>query len=297
VSLSTPVGFFIFNRPDLTERVFAAIARARPRKLFIVADGPRSQADDESCVEVRRIATQVDWECECKTLFSSTNLGCGPRIASGIDWIFSEVEECIFLEDDTFPCPSFFSFCSAMLDRYRDDQRILHVNGDNSANENRTPDSYYFSKYAHTWGWASWRRAWRHYDYRMPDWPEFESAGLLAQVCEDADEEAYWREIFEQMHADPAVIGTWDYQWVYAVWTQSGMVVAPNRNLISNIGFGRADASHTTAEDPRANLPTSDLGELRHPHFVVRHREADRHSFDVIFGGRELREADGARSG
>lgn len=289
MSLTTPIGFMIFNRPDLTERVFAAIARAQPSQLFVVADGPRSHADREACQRARQIATRVDWKCDVRMNFADRNLGCGPRIASGIEWIFSEVEECIFLEDDTLPSDSFFSFCAELLERFREDRRVMHINGDNSANEDRTSDSYYFSKYVHTWGWASWRRAWQYYDYSMTRWPEFAKQGLMRQACDDTHEERYWTEIFEQMHIDPGAIGTWDYQWVYAVWAQGGLAVEPTKNLVSNLGFARSDAAHTTAPDARANLPTADIWQVRHPEFMVRHREADRHSFDRIFGGSELR--------
>jgi hypothetical protein len=289
VSLSTAVGFLIFNRPDLTERVFRAIAEAKPRQLFVIADGPRSSEDIMKCEAARAIATRVHWDCEVRTNFSAVNLGCGLREATGFDWVFSQVDEAIFLEDDTLPAASFFSFCEKMLERYRFDNRIMHINGDNSANEDRSEDSYYFSKYVHGWGWASWRRAWAHYDYRMTRWPAFKKAGLMKLVCEDPYEQAYWEGIFEQMYADPKVIDTWDYQWIYAIWSQSGLAIAPNKNLISNIGFGRPDAAHTTADDPRSQLPVSDIWHVKHPSFLVRHRDADRHSFDIIFGGSEMR--------
>jgi hypothetical protein len=293
MSLSTPVAFMIYKRPDLTERVFAMIADARPRQLFVVADGPRGADEKAACDAARLIISKVDWDCEIRTDFSEVNLGCGQRVASGIDWVFSHVERAIFLEDDTLPAPSFFKFCEEMLSRYQDDERVMHINGDNSVNWDRTRDAYYFSKYVHSWGWASWRRAWKHYDRHMKNWPTFSQAGLLEQVCEDRFEHQYWKEIFDQMHADPKVIDTWDYQWVYAVWTQGGLVVAPTKNLISNIGFARADSTHTSAHDPRAALPVTDIWDIKHPEFVVRHREADRHSFDVIFGGAEMRRAAG----
>ncbi len=292
MSLSTPVGFIIFNRPDLTEKVFAAIAQAKPQKLFVIADGPRFPEEVEKCKQTRAIINKVNWDCEVLTNFSDTNLGCGRREASGFDWVFSQVEEAIFLEDDTLPAPSFFSFCEAMLERYRHDQRIMHINGDNSVNQDRTSDSYYFSKYMHGWGWASWQRAWQPYDYYMKTWPEFKQAGLLKQVCEDPYEQKYWTAIFEQMYQDPQVIDTWDYQWTYTCWSQGGLTIAPNKNLISNLGFNRPDAAHTVGDDPRSQLSTTDIWEIKHPSFLVRHGEADRHTFDYAFGGQEMREQD-----
>lgn len=292
MSLLTPVGFLIFNRPDLTEIVFEAIALAKPKKLFVIADGPRFPEEAEKCLSARGVIEKVDWDCDVFTDFSDTNLGCGRREASGFDWVFSQVEEAIFLEDDTLPNPSFFNFCQILLERYRDDERIMHINGDNSINPNRNDYSYYFSKYMHGWGWASWRRAWQHYDYHMKTWPEFKKAGLLEFVCDDQYEQRFWRGIFDQMYEDPQVIDTWDYQWMYTCWSQNGLVIAPNTNLISNLGFNRADAAHTTGESSRSSLPTTDIGDVRNPPFVVKHQEADNYTFDYIFGGKDMKEQD-----
>lgn len=292
MSLSTPVGFLIFNRPDLTEIVFEAIAKAQPKKLFVIADGPRSPEEAEKCEKARLVIERVDWDCEVLTNFSEKNLGCGRREASGFDWVFSQVEEAIFLEDDTLPAPSFFNFCQTLLERYRHDERIMHINGDNSLSQKRNEHSYYFSKYMHGWGWASWRRAWQHYDYNMKTWPEFKRAGLLELVCDDPYEQRYWTNIFDQMYEDPQVIDTWDYQWIYACWSQNGLAIAPNGNLISNLGFNRADAAHTLGDDPRSGLATTDIWEISHPPFVVRHREADNYTFDYIFKGKEMKQMD-----
>jgi hypothetical protein len=294
MSFSTPVGFFIFNRPDLTEKVFSAIAQVKPKQLLVVADGPRPDRPGETkkCEQSRSIIQKIDWDCEVRTNFSDVNLGCGRREATGFDWVFSQVEEAIFLEDDTLPNPSFFSFCEAMLERYRHDDRIMHINGDNSVNQNRTSDSYYYSKYIHGWGWASWRRAWKHYDYHMKSWPKFKESGLLEQFFSDPYEQTYWVDIFDQMYIDPQVIDTWDYQWIYACWSQHGLAIAPNKNLISNIGFNRIDAAHTLGNDPRSQLPTENFEKIIHPAFIVRHCAADQHSFDYIFGGITMRYQD-----
>lgn len=294
MSFSTPVGFLIFNRPDLTQQVFSSIANIKPKQLFVIADGPRADrlGEAEKCEQAREIIEKVNWDCEVKTNFSEVNLGCGRREATGFDWVFSQVEEAIFLEDDTFPAPSFFTFCQSLLEYYRDDERVMHINGDNSVNQRRSQYSYYFSKYIHGWGWASWRRAWQHYDYSMKSWPDFKSKDFLQFICHDPYEQKYWTEMFDQMHADPQVIDTWDFQWQYACWSQNGLVVAPNENLISNLGFNRLDAAHTVGDSPRSNLPTGDLWELDHPPFIIQNQIADDHSFDYIFGGLEMREQD-----
>jgi hypothetical protein len=164
--LTTPVAFFIFNRPDTTEQVFSEIVRVKPHKLLVIADGPRSerQGEAEKCSQARSIIDRVNWDCEILTNFSEINLGCKVRVSSGIDWVFEHVEEAIILEDDCLPDPTFFRYCQVMLDHYRNDQRIGMISGDNFQNGiKRNMDSYYFSRYVHIWGWATWRNRWQNY--------------------------------------------------------------------------------------------------------------------------------------
>jgi hypothetical protein len=293
VTLSTPVAFLIFNRPDLTEIVFEAIAQAKPKKLFVIADGPRFPEEAEKCDKAKAVINRVDWDCEVLTDFSEENLGCGRREASGFDWVFSQVEEAIFLEDDTLPTPSFFSFCQVLLERYRDDERIMHISGNNlQLGQSRTEYSYYFSKYPFAWGWASWRRAWKNYDYYMKSWPEFKEAKMMEWIFEDPYEKRYWTNIFEQMYEDPQVIDTWDYQWYYTLYSQHGLVIVPDSNLVSNLGFDRPDATHPLPNSPLAELPTSDICKVIHPPFIVENREADAYIFDCLIGGKIMREGD-----
>ncbi len=292
MALSTPIAFLIFNRPDLTETVFQSIRRIQPQKLLVIADGPRNSDDAQQCDKTRAIIEQVDWDCEVLKNYSDVNLGCRDRVSSGIDWVFTQVEEAIILEDDCLPSDSFFSFCETMLDCYRDDQRIMMISGDNfQVYRDQLPAShaysYYFSKYVHVWGWATWRRAWEFYDVNMSSWPFFKDENLTNSISEDPVEILFWQDVFDRVAAGE--IDTWDYQWVYTCFHQSGMSIMPTVNLISNIGF-RADATHTLAESPWANLEVGDIDEIEHPLFTIRDRDADLYTFEKVFGGEGLRE-------
>jgi len=289
ISLSTPVVFLIFNRPDLTSVVFEEIARAKPKTLLIVADGPRNSEEAQKCLEARRVTDRVSWDCELFTNFADRNMGCKSRIASGLDWAFSIVEEAIVLEDDCLPAPSFFPFCEKLVDYYRLDDRIMHIGGVNfQIHRPKPPSTYYFSKYTHVWGWASWRRAWKHYDCEMTSWPEFKNSGMLNHLCEDPFELSHWSSICEQVYS--GAIDTWDYQWLYACWTQNALSIVPSSNLVSNIGF-RSDATHTHGASQTANLATEDIWQLRHPNVMVADRIADRSTFNNILGGNRMRDA------
>lgn len=293
--MRTAVAFLIFNRPTETARVFKEIARARPPKLLVVADGARADhpGEVEACRAARAaVLERVDWPCEVLTNFSETNLGCKTRISSGLDWVFSQVEEAVILEDDCLPHPSFFPFCDELLERYRRDERVMAISGDNfQRGRRRTPSSYYYSRYVHVWGWATWRRAWQHFDPSVERWARLRETSWLRDTLGDDKAVRYWRAIFDQVAAGSDSI--WDCQWLFACWAQNGLSVTPEINLVSNIGFG-ANATHTrSADENAANLPTGEMQfPLRHPPRVVRHREADdfesRHLFKCESARRSL---------
>jgi hypothetical protein len=240
-----PVIFIIFNQLDTTRQVFEAIRAAKPRKLLVIADGPREDrpGEVEKCAAVRTIVDEVDWDCEVHRNFSETNMGCRLRISSGITWAFELVDKAIILEHDCVPSASFFHYCADVLDRYESDERVMTVSGNNRLfGRTETADSYYFSRYPHYWGWATWRRAWAKYDPNMTHWPEIRDRRLFDQYFPTMIGRYFWESTFQ--HVYDGKIDTWDYQWVYTIWANSGLCVAPARNLVRNIGFG-ADATHT----------------------------------------------------
>jgi len=272
----TPVLFLIFNRPDTTRQVFDEIRKARPEQLYVAADGPRKDrsADYELCKKTREIIQQVDWDCKVFTCFRDENLGCKRSVSSAIDWFFSHVEEGIILEDDCVPDQSFFPFCQELLKRYRDDTRIMMISGNNfQFGKRRTDYSYYFSKYVHIWGWATWRRAWKYYDIDMKSWPEIKEGGWLKDILKDQKAVKFWEKIFENTHLGK--IDTWDYEWVFSCWIQNGLSILPNVNLVRNIGFD-GNATHTKGKNKQSDLPVSSIQvPLKNPEFIILDNDAD----------------------
>lgn len=285
-----PIAYIVFNRPRITAQTFAVLRGQRPSQLFIIADGPRlgHPTDVERCAEVRAIVEQVDWPCEVQYNFAESNLGCKRRVSTGLDWVFGQVEHAIVLEDDCLPHPEFFTFCETLLERYAEDERISVITGNNFQDGQQRGDaSYYFSKYNHVWGWATWRRAWQQYRGDLSFWPDWRtSADWLAKMPEPV-ERRYWKAIFDRVHADQ--IDSWGYPWTASVWRHGGLTATPNVNLVSNIGFG-PDSTHTASEkSPLSAMATGALGELVHPHLVVQDKAADRYVFDQTFDGRTQR--------
>lgn len=284
--LNTAVLFLVFNRPDVTVQVFDAIRQAKPLLFFVAADGPRADrfGEAERCAEVRRIATAVDWPCEVKTLFRDENMGCRRAVSSAIDWFFEQVEEGIILEEDCVPDPCYFRFAQELLNHYRDDKRVMAIAASHFHGSAHQPlYSYFFSRYNHCWGWASWRRAWQLYDRDMSLWPELRETDWLLSIGNgNRLFRGYWTEIFDRAYAGK--IDSWAYRWTFSCWAQNGLTILPARNLVKNIGFSE-DATHTKDNNSlESKLILESLDSpLVHPPCMVRDVMADKWSDFHVF--------------
>ncbi len=283
-NFDTPILFLIFNRPDCTQQVFERIRSIQPKRLFVAADGPRADriGEAELCREAREVIDRIDWDCEVKTLLRDSNLGCKRAVSTAINWFLENVEEGIILEDDCFPDPTFFKYCKELLLKYRYDQRITMISGDNWQYDlNPTNYSYYFSRATHNNGWATWRRAWQYYDINISHWPEIRDEGWLYSFCNDKKKVEFWTGFLNQVYQGK--IDAWSYQWSFACYLQGGLNIVPNVNLISNIGFGPT-ATHTKDWKSVANMKTEPiLFPLKHPSFMIRNKRVDDFREDSVF--------------
>ncbi len=244
--LTTPVTFIFFNRPDTTMQVISCIRAAKPKKLYLVSDGPRTSrsGEKEIVVQLRQtVERAIDWDCEVHRDYAEVNMGCHKRMRSGIFNTLAEEETTIIIEDDIIPLPCFFPYCEQLLERYRDDERIFYISGNNLLSGESVQDgSYVISRYPSIWGWATWRRAWEKYDESMVFWEKVKKEGCVRRYYGER-----FGELFEKQ-LECAYSGerdTWDYQWEATRMYYGGFGITPKYNLIDNIGFNREDATHT----------------------------------------------------
>ncbi len=216
----------------------------------------------------------MDWPCDLQVNFAEVNLGLKERVNSGLSWVFDQVDRAIIIEDDCVPDPSFFPYCEELLERYRDDERVMSISGDNfQLGGSVFPHSYYYSRFMHCWGWATWRRVWKLHDPSMPFWPELKQDGWLESFILDEGERGHWHRMFDAVYTGQ--VNTWDFQFCYTILRHHGLNILPAVNLVSNIGFG-ADATHTVQPSPFENLPAQALPfPLTHPPHMVRDFFAD----------------------
>ena len=278
--MPAPVTLLVYNRPELTRHALDGIRAYRPAHLFVVADGarPEDRRDEERCLEARRVIDLVDWPCDVTTAFATRHMGCAARVATGIGDALSRWPATIVIEDDCVAEPSFFRFAEELLERYAADERVFAVSGDNfQLSRPGRGASYSFSRFAHIWGWATWARAWRHYDPEMAAWQTLRESDWLEQRLDgDRDAARYWRRVFDRTVSGE--IDSWAYRWLFACWLHGGLTAVPEHNLVSNIGFA---SNRRTAF---GRLPTRPLEfPLRHPAAVERSIEADRLTQKWVF--------------
>ncbi len=264
MATNEPVLLIAFNRPDLLVQVIDRLRSVEPTAIYFAVDGARADRPEEKAkVDACRVlAAAFDWPCEVKTLFHEKNLGCGLGVSTAITWFFANVERGIILEDDIVPDPSFFPFCSELLDRYADDERVQAISGCNFVPASAQSDpgqAYRFSQVAHIWGWATWRRSWARYRLDIAGWrQELPPIELWKRAGHSVPASVYWGSTFELLARKE--VDTWDGQFVFAAMVAGQLTATSNVNLIENIGFG-STATHTF-EDRDELQP---IEPIRHP--------------------------------
>jgi hypothetical protein len=251
--------------------------------LYVVADGPKDLSDKLQTDKTRKtLESLIDWPCEVKKNYAESNLGLKKRFASGINWVFKHTDRAIFIEDDCIPDPTFFRYCDELLEEYKNDARVFSVAGNNfQFGKNPVKSSYYFSKYPHVWGWATWKRSWDKYDSEISDWKSHRSTNWLADATGGYIISKFWKYIFDRLAADK--INTWDYQLTYASFKVSGLNIIPSVNLVSNVGYGEY-STNIKKKNKTIAVPASSMKfPLVHPKDFTINKPADQTIENLVY--------------
>jgi len=278
--ITTPILLLVFNRPDKTKQVFDVIKSVKPKKLYIAADAPREHVpdDNEKCKQVKSIVSNIDWDCDAHFLFHEKNLGCSLSGYKAWDWLFSQEEEMIFLEDDSIPSKSFFWFCQVLLKKYKDNPKIGHICGQNFGKKYGNA-TYFFTRYGGgTWGLATWKRTHDLYEYKMESFNEIKDKKFFKKRFLYDFEYRYQKRRFE--HYIKHGGNTYDLQLGYQLYKHDLIGIMPNINMVTDIGWG-SDATNLTSSDSKSakkygNLPRYELDEIIHPDKVERDMEFEK---------------------
>lgn len=266
-----PVLLIAFNRPNTTKKVFDAIKRARPTKFYVAADAPRirNKEDIQNCSLVKNIVRDVDWDCDVHYRFAEKNQGCGPGPYNAINWAFKNEDRLIILEDDCVPVLSFFQYCNEVLERYKNDTRIWFVSG-NQYNEEavKTPHSYFFSRYGHSWGWATWKRCWDFMDMSLAKYKLIIEQDLYKSSFRTTEEAIFFQNVIDKIYHNELLRNhIWDFQFGFVISSNGGLSIVPSKNLVTNIGYEGTHSSNKTVFHDR---PADETYSIKsHPDFVL----------------------------
>ena len=278
-NIDVAVLLIFFNRPKTFSKVFEQVKLARPKTLFLYQDAPRKNhpEDAELVAECRRIAENIDWECEVHKYYQTENVGCDPSEYISQKWAFSIVDKCIILEDDDVPSQSFFPYCKELLDKYENDSRINIICGMNNLGiyENGEYD-YLFSYCESIWGWASWRRVIERWTdtYDMLNDKESREKFILANKNKRVIKN--YLQIVEAHQRS----GKAHYESIlaYDMMINNTINIIPCKNMISNIGNCGEGGTHSISNEmllPKGSrqvlsMKTHELEfPLKHPPFVM----------------------------
>lgn len=273
--MKTPIALFIYNRPTNLKRIAKIIRSVNPSKLYVIADGPKDSEDKKRVDEARNILeSSINWDCRVNKNYASKNLGLKERFSSGIDWVFTHEDRVIFLEDDCIPDPSFFPYCEELLTKYENNDRVATISGNNfQYGQLPINTSYYFSKYAHVWGWATWKRVWDQYDKDINSWNQLRETSWLKLATKSFVVSKFWTYIFDALQNNQ--INTWDYQLTYLCLENNMVNIIPAVNLVSNVGYGQ-EATNTKRRSKAIGIPVGQMSfPLVHPKKISINHTAD----------------------
>jgi len=272
--MKTPIVLIIYHRPEMVSSIIQSLREVKPTKIFVIADGPKNESDVERCKETRVLIESIDWKCKIFKNYSSKNLGLRKRVVTGLNWVFSKVDRAIILEDDLVINKSFYKFCEQMLEKYKNNSKIISIAGNNFLfGEHRIRESYFFSRYIYSWGWATWRRSWKLYKDEMGKWPQEKRQGILKKKINGLGRYLYWTKIFDLTYR--RIIDSWAYCFVYTSFIHDKLTIVPSVNLVSNVGTGRG-ATHTSVKSRALYVDAKNINfPLRHPKKVEQDSVAD----------------------
>lgn len=248
---SAPIAILIYRRPALVQGLLTALRKQQPKNIWIIADGPKSRSENELCNAARQEAERgITWKCEVKKVYADKNLGLKDRVETGLDKLFAHESSAIILEEDCHPSEDFIPFCQEMLERYRNEGKVGGISGDCFLpKEARIHTNYFFSRYLHIWGWATWARTWNAYRQSPWTWPRVGYREYYPDCGQD--EFLYWERVFGRVQSGE--IHSWDYPWISSFWKDGLVAITPAQNLVRNMGFG-ADATNTRDETVQTGM-------------------------------------------
>lgn len=251
----TPLVLLAYNRPDNAQKLIESLREHKPQHVIFSVDGPKTNkpGDEGSVAEVQKLASLIDWTPHVELKFRTSNIGLRAAVSETVTEVVDTYGEAIIMEDDTKCGKDWLPYAAYMLDRYRDEPKIEHISGYNLAPESKLSTPVLgsrLSRYPESFAWATWNRAWRHYDDSVR-WGLDASIKELAEITGSISGALRWKQNFSDAHSGR--ISSWAYRWISSMWSRNSYMVSPNQNLVTYTGF--ESGTHTVMKAPWKELP------------------------------------------
>ena len=243
----TPILLVISGQSDsFLRRIYNELQLIEPQRLYLFYDAPVGEILKTNNEQIESVFNEITWKCKLKVFRNKTFLGYDATVLKAAGWFFRQETEGIVLDGRSIPPPGFFAFCSCLLEKYRNDERIGHICGSDFLKRDKrtkTKDSYYFSKLINvSSGWASWRRVWKNMSAQIKTFHSFKKLNIIKEIPSHRpflDQWYYWD------HFDKY----WEARYEYANLINNRLSIVPD---FRNISFN-----------------DNELSEITHPSFIV----------------------------
>lgn len=271
-SFNTPITVIAYKRVDTLSLLLNQIKVLKPKKLFIILDGPKNKSEKSKTDLVKKLVCSKKWATHVYINRSRVNLGLRKRVVTGLNWVFTKVDRSIIVEDDLLPDMTFYSFCQDMLDMYEDNLKVGSIAGYSYKTDKKgVNDSYYFSKYIESWGWATWKRSWSQYEDSMELWPELKRSNWLGKLILNKYSVKYWESSLDAAYYKR--VDSWAYRWTLTCLRKNMLTIIPRYNLVRYLGWGK-EATHTNVQVFSQKLESIDKP-YKHPKKIELNTYAD----------------------
>ena len=230
-----PIALFVYNRPQHTERTLKFLQQndlAAESRLFVFSDGPKSKADEDSVAEVRELLKGIDGFKSVEIIRSKVNMGLANSVIAGVTKLVKDYHQVIVFEDDLISSPHTLTYFNEALTKYQQEEKVMHIGAYMYPLQDHTlPDSFFY-RAATSWGWATWERAWNHFE---PDIDKLISKFDARKRSDFSIEHRmnFWKQIKDFKAGRN---NSWAIRWYASIFLRGGLTLNPSQSLVNNIG-------------------------------------------------------------
>jgi len=242
-----PIALFVYNRPEHTRRTISYLQKnllADESRLFIFSDAPKTDDDKAKVEQVRNFIKDVSGFKSVKIIERKENLGLANSIISGVTQLVAEYGKIIVFEDDLLSSPHTLEYFNEGLNRYAKEEKVMHIGAYMYELADKKLPETFFWRAATSWGWATWGRAWNHF--------EDDVDVLLNQFDKQKTDQFsingtmnFWKQL---TGFKAGKNNSWAIRWYASIFLKGGLTLNPSTSLIQNIG-NDGSGTHSNKED------------------------------------------------